>query len=175
MASADLNRPTSDEYPPEVSNYICLVQAGSLPSILSSQLDELLKLVGKLSDEQSLVCQPPYTWSIKQVLGHLIDSERVFGYRAMRLARNDETPLPGFDENAYMRYQDFDRIPLTELVAEFESLRQSHVLMLRHFSTEAWSRRGIVNGNSMTARAVACVLAGHSEHHVRILQQRLSS
>lgn len=81
---------------------------GDIVSILAAQLDNLVRLVGKLSDEQSLLRHPPYTWSIKQVVGHLTDCERVFGDRALRLARNDTTPLPGFDENAYMLYATFD-------------------------------------------------------------------
>lgn len=173
MSGSDLIRPAADEYSTEMGNYIQLVPQGSLLSMLESQLDEVVRLIGTMNDDAALVHHTPYTWSIKQVIGHIIDSERVFGYRAMRLARNDVTPLPGFDENSFMLYADFDLCPISELLSEFVSLRRSHVLMLRHFSAEAWTRRGVVNDHSVTARAMAHVLAGHAEHHVRILRQRL--
>lgn len=173
MTGPDLIRPAADEYSTEMGNYIRLVPDGSLLAHLESQLAEVVRLIGTLNDDDALVQHAPYTWSIKQVIGHMIDSERVFGYRAMRLARNDATPLPGFDENAFMLHSDFDACPIADLLTEFESLRRSHVLMLRHFSAEAWTRRGVVNDHLVTARAMAHVLAGHAEHHARILQKRL--
>ena len=142
-------------------------------AILSDQVEELTRLTGELSERQSLAHHPPYTWSIKQVVGHLTDCERVFGYRAMRIARNDATPLPSFDENAYMESATFDDYPIADLVSEFELLRRSHVAMLRHLDDDAWLRRGVVSNHPMTVRAIACVMAGHAEHHLRILRKRL--
>lgn len=168
------SRPAADEYPSAVKNYISLVPQGDLIAILTAQAERLSQLVGNLSDAEALVHHAPYTWSIKQVLGHLADCERVFGYRLMRVARNDATPLPGFDENAYMQHVDFDRYPVGELLEEVVQLRRSHVYMLRHLPDEAWLRVGHVNGHAMTARAVACVLAGHMQHHLDIVARRLA-
>ncbi len=173
MSLPTVARPEPSEYPAAVTHYIELVPAGDLLAILSAQADDLQRLVGPLGDEQALVHHAPYTWSIKEVVGHLADCERVFGYRAMRLARHDATPLPGFDENAYMPPAAFDRCPIAELLSEFDLLRRSHVLMLRHLTAEAWRQSGVVNNHPMTARAVACVMAGHGQHHLNILHQRL--
>lgn len=173
MSRPAIARPNSTEYSAAVAHYIQLVPAGDIVSILAAQADDLVRLVGTLSDEQALVRHPPYTWTIKQVVGHLTDCERVFGYRAMRLARNDTTPLPGFDENAYMQSADFDRCPVIDLLAEFELLRRSHLALLRHLAADAWLRSGVVNNHPMTVRAIACVMAGHTQHHLTILQKRL--
>jgi hypothetical protein len=173
MPSPAIPRPDATEYSTAVANYVQLVVEADILSILAAQPAELVQLVGELNDEQSLVRHPPYTWTIKQVVGHMTDCERVFGYRAMRLARNDTTPLPGFDENAYMRFADFDRCPLSDLVAEFELLRRSHVIMLRSLEADAWLRAGVVNNHAMTVRAVAWVMAGHAQHHLNILHKRL--
>jgi hypothetical protein len=167
-------RPEPAEYPTAVADYIALIPQGDLIAILSEQANTLATLVGNLSDEQALVHHAPYTWSVKEVLGHLADCERVFGYRLMRVARNDATPLPGFDENAYMKNVDFDKFPVSDLLDEVVLARRSHVLMLRHLPVEAWLRAGEVNGHPMTARAIACVLTGHMQHHLNILAKRLS-
>jgi hypothetical protein len=128
-----------------------------------------------VSESNASVCHPPYTWTIKQVVGHLTDSERVFGYRALRFARGDATPLPGFDENAYAKAIRLDHIPLGDLVAELASLRQSHVRFFEHLSDEAWQRRGIANNDPVSVRALAYILVGHERHHSLIVRKRLSS
>lgn len=173
-ANPAFQRPARSEYAEGVENYICLVPPGDLIEIVVSQAQELAGLIGGLSDAEALVHHAPYTWSIKQVLGHLADCERVFGYRLMRVARNDATPLPGFDENAYMRNVDFDEYPAADLLEEVLLLRSSYVHMLRHLPDEAWLRQGHVNGHAMTARAIACVMVGHMQHHLNILAKRLA-
>jgi hypothetical protein len=142
-------------------------------AILADQSEELQALVNPLDDGQALVKHAPYTWTIKQAVGHLADCERVFGYRAMRLARNDVTPLPGFDENAYMASVDFDRRPLGDLLAEFDFLRRSNLALLRHLDAQAWRYVGTINNHPMTVRAVVYVMAGHAAHHLAILHRRL--
>jgi hypothetical protein len=174
MAHPALTRPEADEHSSQMANYVQLLPAGDVVTILEAQLDDLSRLVGRLSDEQALVRHAPYTWTIKQVIAHLTDCERVFGYRAMRLARNDATPLPGFDDNAYIRFSDPDRWPISELLSEFELARRSHLLMIRHFESEAWLRRGQVNDHPLTVRAMVCVMAGHTLHHLVILHKRLA-
>jgi hypothetical protein len=167
------SRPGSTEYPPHLADYIAKVPAGSLLDVLLAQNAELQVVAGGLDDAAALVRHAPYTWSIKQVVGHLNDAERVFGYRAMRLARGDATPLPGFDENAYMAATDFDARPLNALLEEFDLQRRAHVLMFTGLEREAWLRQGLISDHPMTMRAVACVMAGHAEHHLRILRKRL--
>jgi len=173
MTAATINRPAESEYSPGMANYIRLVAAGDLLTLLTEQPKALSRLLGNLSDEQSLVRHAPYTWTIKQVVGHMTDCERIFGYRALRLSRNDATPLPGFDENAYMQFANFDACPLAQLLAEFEHIRQSHLLMFGHLEDEAWLRTADVNNHLTSVRAIAYAMAGHAKHHLDILQKRL--
>jgi hypothetical protein len=165
--------PTADEYAPDFDRYIHLVPDGDVLEILAAQLGRLQALLQPLSDAQSLALHPPYAWTLKQVLGHLTDCERIFGYRAMRLARQDATPLPGFDENQFMQFADFNTRPMPELLEEFSCVRRGHLLLLRPLSPQAWQWRGTVVGHAMTPRALAYVMAGHLEHHLAIIKQRL--
>src|SRR5262249_15927998 len=118
---------------------------------------------------------PPYTWSIKEVVGHLADTERVMGYRALRFARGDTTPLPGFDENEYAKVASFDRLSLPALVGELEIVRRSHVSLFRNLPVEAGDRGGGGNANRVTVRALAYILVGHGRHHTAILLKRLAT
>lgn len=174
MPSTTIRKPAVGEYAPPFGKYIDQVPETGLAALLESQLNELAALIGGLTDEQALAVHPPYTWTIKQVLGHLLDCERVFGYRILRLARGDRTPLPGFDENAFMAAANFNAIPLAELLAEFTAVRESHIRLLRHLPADAWSRQGTVSEHPMTTRAMAYALAGHAGHHLGIMVDRLA-
>src|SRR3954469_14422953 len=162
------------EHAPEFGKYIALVPPGDIQAILAQQLDDFTNLLGELTDEQAMVRHAPYTWTIKQVVGHMTDCEHVFGYRVLRIGRNDQTPLATFDETAYMQHADFDRCPIQGLVSEFKCLRRSHLKMIRHFPAEAWNYRGIVLGQPASLCAMVYVLAGHAKHHLDILHKRLS-
>jgi hypothetical protein len=111
-------------------------------------------------------------WSVKEVLGHLTDAERIFAYRLMRIARRDATPLPGFDENAYVPAGEFDARPLDSLVGEFGALRLSTIELVEGLPSDAWARRGQASGASITARALAYIIVGHVAHHARVLRER---
>lgn len=174
MSNIQPSRPTASEYAADFDKYVGLPPEGDLQSFLAKQLDKLLGLLAGMSEPESLVRHAPYTWSIKQVVGHLIDCERIFGYRALRIARNDATPLASFDENAYMPFADFDHWPIAELLAEFDHVRRSHLLFFRHLEPAAWLRQGIVLNQPMTVRALAYVIAGHAKHHLDILHRRLT-
>jgi hypothetical protein len=169
------SRPDPTEYGPYFGRYINLPPDGDIVLFLESQWAEFKSLLSGLTDRESLVRHPPYTWSIKQVVGHLSDCERVFGYRVLWIARNNATPLSSFDENDFMRAADFDRCPFAELLAEFESVRRSQLYLLQHLDPEAWLRRGLVNDHPTTVRAVAFVMGGHAKHHLDILHKRLGS
>jgi phosphinothricin acetyltransferase len=167
-------RPDASEHAPYYQKYIALVPEDDVLAALEAQLGETLAVVGGLPEARGGERHPPYTWSVKEVVGHLTDTERVMGYRALRFARADSTPLPGFDENAFARAADFDRVPLRELVQEFEAVRRSHLLLFRHLDEAAWSRAGEANGDRVTVRALAYILVGHGRHHTAILGRRLS-
>jgi hypothetical protein len=174
MSSTDFAHPEATEYGPGFGSYIQLVTPCDVPAFLEAQSADLQNLLQGLSEHESLVHHAPYTWSIRQVVGHVTDCERVFGYRAMRIARNDPTPLPTFDDQPYVRVANFDRRHLTDLLDEFAALRRSHIMMLRHLEPEAWFRRGVVNDAPMSVRAMAYSIAGHAKHHLDILHKRLA-
>jgi hypothetical protein len=167
-------RPDPTDYAHYYEKYIALVPETDILEALKSAAGTGLAFLAGISESEASVCHPPYTWTIKQVVGHLTDSERVFGYRALRFARGDSTPLPGFDENAFAKALQLDGIPLGELLAEFASLRRSHVALFEHLSDEAWQRRGLANNAEISVRALAYILIGHERHHVAILRKRLS-
>jgi hypothetical protein len=167
-------RPDSTEHAPYYAKYLALVPEEDILTALRKELERTLALLRGVSEEVALVRHPPYTWSIKEVVGHLTDSERVFGYRALRIARGDATPLPGFDENAYARIAEFDRYPLSDLAAEFAAVRRSHFWLFGNLSEAAWARRGVANHNEVSVRALAYILVGHERHHMGIVRKRLA-
>jgi hypothetical protein len=175
VTATALSRPDAAEYPAPFAAYVGLVPENNVLPVLESQVGEVVALLRGLREDEVLRHHAPYTWSIKDVVGHLTDTERVMGYRALRFARADATPLPGFDENDYARAAGFDATPLADLLAEFEALRRSHLYFFRRLDAAAWSRRGTANGNPVTVRALAYVIAGHTRHHLNILRKRLST
>jgi hypothetical protein len=168
-----MSRPEPAEYAPFYEKYIALVPENDILRVMQSAPETELSFLSGVAENQASVCHPPYTWTIKQVVGHLSDSERVFGYRALRFARGDSTALPGFDENAYAQAIRLEDIPLADLMGEFANLRRSHLAFFKHLSEEAWHRRGIANNAEISVRALAYVLVGHERHHASILRRRL--
>ena len=165
-------RPAAGEYLPYYDRYISLVHEDDALEALKRQRDEMLPLLRALSEAQGALRYAPGKWSIKQVLGHVTDGERVFAYRAMRFARADATPLPGFDENAYVSSATFDAESLADLVDALESVRRSSIALFRGLEESAWTRRGEANGAEVTVRALAYIIAGHAQHHTRLIQER---
>ena len=152
--------------------YIDRVPAGDIRRIIRDQEAEVVAFAESISEEQSRHRYAPDKWSIREVVGHMIDAERVFGYRALRFARNDRTPLPGFDENAYAPESGADRRTLADLADEYEALRRSHILFFRALAEAAWSRVGTANDTPMSVRALAWVMAGHGRHHSAVIRER---
>ncbi len=167
-----MTRPDSTEYAPYFEKYISLVPDGQIVATLSSQNDDTLKLLSSLSEAQGELRYAPGKWSIKEVIGHLIDAERIFAYRAMRFARNDQTPLPGFDENGYVANADFSARSLSDLIDEFKTVRESSLFLFKHLSDEVWSRRGVSNNDGISVCALAWIIAGHELHHLGIIRSR---
>jgi hypothetical protein len=169
-----MTRPQPDEHAPYYGKYVSLVPEQDILSVLESQLDETVEMLGSIPESQAVVLHPPYTWTIKQVVGHVTDGDRIFGYRALRIARGDTTPLPGFDENEYARAPEFNVLPLASLVSEFESVRRSVISLFQNLTNESWARRGEANGNPVSVRALAFIIAGHTRHHMTIVRKRLA-
>jgi phosphinothricin acetyltransferase len=160
------------EHAPYYGRYVSQVPEGAVIEILEREGARTRATLAAIGEPGSLLRHPPYTWSARQVVGHLIDAERIFAYRLLRIARGDTTPLPGFEENAYVAIADFDRIPLAELAREFAQVRDATVSMLRHLDADAWTRRGTASGGPLTVRAAAAIIAGHEQHHMKILRAR---
>ncbi|HEX9083546.1 MAG TPA: DinB family protein [Gemmatimonadaceae bacterium] len=169
---ASETKPTKSEFLPFYERYIALVPDGDVISTLASQLNETQSLLRVLPASVATYRYAPDKWSVNEVVGHMIDSERIFAGRALRFARNDPTPIPGFEQDDYVRNATFDAYPLSELTAEMESVRQSTIFFFRHLDEEAWTRSGLANNAEVSVRALAYIIAGHELHHREILKTR---
>lgn len=165
-------RPDKSEYAPYYEKYVSLVPAGDIIETLQRQTDDTLALLRSVSEESAASRYEAGKWSVKQVVGHLIDTERIFAYRALRFARDDRTPLPGYEQDDYARTANFDARTLASLASDFASVRAATLALLRSFDAEAWQRRGSASDNEVSVRALAHIIAGHELHHVRLLRER---
>lgn len=171
-SAASATKPAKSEFLPYYERYISLVPEGDVVSTLSTQIGETLALLRGLPSSVSTYRYAPGKWSVNELVGHLIDSERIFTGRALRFARNDPAPIPGFEQDDYVRNSAFDAYPLSELAAEFEAVRQSTLYLFKHMEEEAWTRRGIANNAEVSVRALAYITAGHELHHREVLRTR---
>ena len=165
-------RPEQGEFAPYYNTYIRLVPGDDVVSHLSAQLAETLPLLRSISEDKSLYRYAEGKWSIRQIIGHLIDGERVFGYRALCIARGETQNLPGFDENEYMPNAPYENVELEDLLSEFRLVRLSNIAMMRNFDDDAWTRVGTANGTPVTVRALAFIMVGHVRHHMGVLRER---
>lgn len=168
-------RPEPTEYAPFFAGYVGLVPEADVLPAMAAQLDETLAFLRGVSEAQSAVVHPPYTWTLKEVIGHVSDGERVFGYRALRFGRADTTPLAPFDENLFARSANFNRLALADVVGEWEAARRSNLYLFRNLPAEAWARTGPVSADPVSVRALAYIVVGHARHHLAILRKRLGA
>jgi len=169
------SKPSPNEFAPYFGRYISLVAEPEFASVLAGQPAEFRELLGKLSPERAGFRYAPGKWSIREVLGHVIDAERVFGYRALCIARGETVSLPSFDENNYAAHAGHDGCPLPELLEEFVHVRRGHLALFGHFTQAAWERAGTVNQNAISARGLAYIMTGHARHHAEILRERYAA
>jgi len=148
------------------------VGSGDVIATLSRQMAETQALLRSLPASVSAYRYAPDKWSVNQLIGHLTDSERIFAARALRFARSDPTPLPGFEQDDYVSNSSFDSYPLSELASGLKSVRESTVFLFKHLEEDAWMRRGVANGAEVSVRALAYIIAGHELHHREILRAR---
>lgn len=165
-----MSRPQPDEYAGYFSRYVDRVPDGDIASILEQQVKETQELLARAGDGTQRYGDEK--WSVKQVVGHMTDAERVFAYRLLAIARGEQQSLPGFDENTYVDNGGFDDQPLSSLADAFAVQRKASLALLRQLSDEALARRGVANDNAISARALAYVMAGHERHHVAVLRER---
>ncbi len=167
-----IERPEPGEYADFYAGYISALPSGDILEILERQKDQLRHLAGIVAPDRETFRYAPGKWSIREIVGHLIDAERVFSYRALCFSRGDETPLPGFDENFYVANADFDARTLQSLLEELTLLRSANVLLFRSLAPEDLARVGVANSKPVSVRALAFILAGHLQHHFVVLRER---
>lgn len=165
-------RPQAGEFAGDYQRYIDLATEDDVVAALDSQSHETATLLGGISEQQAAHRYEPDKWTIKQLVGHVTDSERIFAYRALRIARGDTTPLPGFEQEPYVVNAGSDDRPIAELAEELAAVRRANVMMLRALPAEAWGRVGTASDNSITVRALVFIILGHERHHLRILRER---
>jgi hypothetical protein len=167
-----VSKPGPDEYAAPFGNYISLISTGDILATLDSQLQDALSLLSGRPESDGDIRYAPRKWSVKEVWGHVCDTERIFSYRALRISRNDRTPLAGFEQDDYVCDGPFGNCRLADLVDEFTHIRRATLALFRSLDECAWLRRGIANQNEISVRALAYAIAGHELHHRRILQEK---
>lgn len=175
MTSETVGRPGKDEFAPFYAGYMEHADVDDILTALEDQCSEVFELFASLPVAMGDHRYAPGKWTIKEVLGHVIDSERVFAYRALSFARGDRTPLPGFEQDDYVKAADFGRRPMENLLAEFEHVRLSNLALFRSFDADEWRAQGVANEVSFSVRALAHIIYGHAAHHLGVIHQRYLS
>lgn len=165
-------RPATDEYAPYYGKYVQRVPDGDIVAVLRDQIAGTAELLRNASAERADYAYAPGKWTLKEVVGHMIDVERVMSYRALRFSRNDTTDLPGFEENDFVANSNFAKRTLADLVDELEAVRTATVHLATHIDADAMTRRGTANSTSATVRGLLYVIAGHELHHVALIRER---
>ncbi len=173
-ATASL-RPQPGEYAPYYDRYISLVHTSDpgndILAVLEDQRRQMLLLLCGRTEADGDFRYAPEKWSLKEVLGHVNDTERIFSYRALRIARGDKTPIEGFEQDDYVRNGPFERNALGDLIEDYIAVRRATVTLLRNLDEASWTRRGTASSNEVTVRALAYIIAGHELHHRRIMEE----
>ena len=174
MASTIVRRPASSEYAPYYDTYIKLLPDPEvdLVKVLAQQIQGTHALLKGLKDEKANFAYAPGKWTVKEVVGHMSDVERVMSYRALRIARGDTTPLPSFDENAWVPAAKFGRLPIHQLVDEFAAVRNATIDLVKELEPDAFQRKGTASNKEVSVRALLFIIAGHERHHVNLLRER---
>ncbi|MDO3681169.1 DinB family protein [Paenibacillus ehimensis] len=167
-----MSRPETTEYGAHYQEYIAKVPDGDIRELLRTQLKTTIGLLDSLTEEQALFRYAEGKWSLKEVVGHVADTERVMSYRLLCIARGDQTPFPSMDEHQYVASANFDDLPLSFLLEEFTAVRQATLSLLAGLRPEAWLRQGTAAGCNTSVRGLAYIIAGHELHHVRVIQER---
>jgi uncharacterized damage-inducible protein DinB len=166
-----INKPPPDEYPPFAAVYINQVETTDVIGLLEQLKDSTYKLFNSLSDDQAMHAYAAGKWTLKQVLGHMIDTERTFAYRAFVFSRNN-IELPGFDQDIYVDNTDFNRQSIQNLASEFKAVREANLFLYKAFTDEQLLRKGVASGHPVSVRGLVYMIAGHELHHLKIIQER---
>ena len=172
MSTMNTGRPSASEYGSYFEKYISLVQGEDIISALGQQLSAMLSLLHNISEEQAESRYAPEKWSLKEVIGHVLDFERIFAYRALMISRVEGTTLPGCDQDELMRGADFNSYKLSDLTKEFEQVRRANISFFSHLGEDALRRMGVASEQDVSVRALAYIMAGHEAHHVQVIRAK---
>lgn len=167
-----MNRPETNEYAPYYDRYISLVTDDEIVPVLAAQPTELQDIFTGIPEDKGTFAYDDGKWTIKEVLSHLIDGERMFAYRALRISRGDETPIEGFEQDGYIENSHANSRSFAELLEEFNLLRRANLLLFNNLDDSGWTRVGTASENKVSVRALAYIMAGHVTHHTGILREK---
>jgi len=167
-----MKKPSSGESASYYKHYINLNTEPDIIKNLEGQILQVKKTFGSVKGDKQLFRYDKGKWSVKELLGHINDAERIFGYRALRIARKDKTPLAGFEENHYVKNGGFDKRSMTSLLDEFTALRRANIELFKSLDEKLLALKGIANGSPVSVRALAYIISGHTKHHLSILKER---
>jgi uncharacterized damage-inducible protein DinB len=167
-----IEKPKEGEYAPHTIMYIGLLPDGLVLKYLEDNLKATTDFISSLPEEQLKYRYAEGKWTIKEILGHIVDDERIYAYRALRFARNDKTELSGFDQDAYARHSGANERGVGEILKEFAMVRRATVSLFEGFDREALLRTGVADGRVMSVRAAAYHIAGHEIRHLNIIRER---
>jgi uncharacterized damage-inducible protein DinB len=172
-----MHLPASYEYPnaPYFAEYLSFEKEENLFDVLKNQSKEIIDIFESFDKGQAEFTYAAGKWSIKGLLGHMVDTERIFSYRVLAISRGEKTALPGFDENEYQAASEYETQDVKEILAQYKATRVATMLLFNSFSTKQWNQMGQANGKSISARALAWMIAGHEKHHLRIIKERYLS
>lgn len=165
-------RPEKGEYAEYYDRYISLVEEPDIIAVLEKQQTELEEIFQTIPEEKSHYAYGPDKWTIKELIGHMTDGERIFSYRALRISRADQTPIEGFEQDGYIENGNFNNVSFSDLTAELLYARKSNLILFKSLTDEAWLRTGTASDNPVSVRALAYIMAGHVRHHLKILNER---
>lgn len=168
------NRPDESEYSPYYQKYVALVPETEIIGPLEAQISEVQSLIEGLPEERGTFAYEDGKWTIKEVLSHLIDAERIFSYRAFRIARGDKTPIEGFEQDGYIENSHANQRSFTDLLDEFTQIRRANLAFFKNLKAADWIRSGTANNVEISVRSLAWIMAGHIRHHTDILRSRYS-
>lgn len=172
MSQSVIARPGQDEYAPHYAGYVSRVPHERIRELLAGQIAETAALLGRVKADREGYRYAPGKWTIREVTGHIADTERVMAYRLLRIGRHDTTPLPGFDENAWMPPAEFEQRRLKDLMEELQAVRAATLKLIDGLPASAFAQRGEASGKPVSVRALAYIIAGHELHHVAVLRER---
>lgn len=165
-------KPAIGDYPAYYANYINLVEEGSVQEILLIQLEEMTALISHVNEEQANYRYAQGKWTLKEVIGHITDTERIMSYRLLRFARGDQTELAGYDDELYVVEAAFHSRSLSDLLEEFTAVRHSTISLIKSLTLKSWDKKGNANNGAISVAALAYIIAGHELHHRRIIEEK---